>query len=145
MCFHRPRDVKAYKAHVERELTERGIPKVALVQVRTKSGRLVGAMPVDWRNDQAIANTLRDLRHWHPNAKVADLSDVARVRTLAFNTTNYGMYGESYTIREEWLPKPTGKPEPYAFAKPDETWEDQLREADEYVKKNVRKAVAVPV
>lgn len=139
MCFHSYEDMERYKREAERNVRDK-LPTTAMAIVRRKVGRedkFVGAMPVDWNNRQAIANVFRDLQHWHPDADVLDLTEINKVRRQADRIDRYNHYP---SLDRKDLPYPSGKAEPYAFAGPQESWDDQVKEAAAYIHANNQKA-----
>jgi hypothetical protein len=131
MCWHDQKEEQRYR----REMAERAeragkLPTTTTVSVVDADGKYVGAMPVEWRSAQKVANTIRDLRAWHPNAVMADLTEVNKLRA------KFTEVHPTKTLPRLWfetLPAPTGEAEPYAFAKPTATWSEELMEAGQYL------------
>jgi len=139
MCWHDREDEERYRREQERDAKiKKSLPASTTVAVLDKDGKYVGAMPVDWKNKQTIANTIRDLKAWHPNAVKADLTEVNNLRER-FNEVRG--WNDDYLdhLQASRLPAPTGKAEPYAFAKPGAEWSDELKEAGLYLhRQNVK-------
>lgn len=77
MCIHSQKDVDFYnKMLAGRDRPER------LVSLRTSNGRLIGAWSAQYRNQQSVANTIRDLKSWHdtPPGSWVDLQYVNEAR-----------------------------------------------------------------
>lgn len=98
MCFHSRKEMIDYESNYMKAV---GGDKTAWLRVTDSRGYLIGAMPVKIYDTQQMANTLRDLQHWHPES-VADLSDINKARREVEE------YAEPLGLRD--LPKPKGRP-----------------------------------
>lgn len=131
MCWHDRRDEERYRVERAQKMAALGkLPTTTTVSVLDADGKFIGAMPVEWRSKQKIANTIRDLKAWHPNAVQADLYEVNKLRM------EYHRLHPTETmlvVSERRLPEPTGEAEPYAFAKPHTEWSEELKEAGAYL------------
>lgn len=97
MCFHSKREVKEALA----KASLRGRKDVSVVIMRSPTnGRFQEAYYCSVTDPQQIANTIRNLRAWHPGERLIDLTQLNDVRVRQFHL---------HPIEERDLPPPTGK------------------------------------
>lgn len=133
MCWHDSEEESRYRREShERAAKQNKLPRTTTVSVLDAAGQFVGEMPVEWRSAQKVANTIRDLKAWHPNAVSADLVAVNELRT-EYNYLKSRHQGKLARLDNGSLPEATGEAEPYAFAKSEATWDEELKEAALYI------------
>lgn len=78
MCFHSEQEITRWHSDLSDVLKKQyGYIIMRYTSPEERMGKFAEAFPVDVRKSQDIANTIRDLRTWHPNGKrVIDLSDI---------------------------------------------------------------------
>lgn len=113
MCFHTEKDYRRWERARNQAIKEAdALPAIAMLSVRDKHGQLIGAMPVEWRSRQQIANTAQDLLSWHPDTTL-DFTEVNQ-RIKAFNNRVYRYAPERAKAEVIYvnLPKPSRPPMP---------------------------------
>lgn len=96
MCIHSEKYRNLYDRRQEEETRTK-----RTVSLRNSAGRLIAAWPVKFANTQMVANTIRDIKAWHPGHENVwvDLSEVNMARSKA------GLE----TLDNEGLPFPVGE------------------------------------
>lgn len=74
MCIHTEEDMNRLREELEVE--RKGKSPVGFVIMRDTAGAFQEAYYCDVLDPQAVANTIRNLRAWHPGDHIVDLSEV---------------------------------------------------------------------
>jgi hypothetical protein len=99
MCIHSASVAEIYEANLR---ATRGSKHKTVLSMRRKDGTFAEAWVVDVRDEQRIANTIRDMRRWHRGTRVADMERVnARRAALGLSA-----------LTEDGLPVPVGEAHP---------------------------------
>lgn len=96
MCIHKDYYREKYDNHLKAKKSNQ-----RTVSLRSRYGYLIAAWPANYSDAQIIANTIRDLKSWHPNYPGAwvDLREINEAR-LANNLEALDNEGLPFAIGE---------------------------------------------
>src|SRR6267154_4072311 len=109
MCYHSQREMKEYLHYAARHDKNKSV----IIMREPGTLRFQEAYHCDAYNPQDIANTIRNLRAWHPEEHVVDLTQVNAKREELNKDSRYRDYfkrnEQKLILTEADLPKATGR------------------------------------
>lgn len=143
MCFHSKEEMEAYERRMARRYAKLQNP-IGFVIMRDSQGKFQESYFTNVLEPQTIANTIRNLRAWHPGEQVVDLDQVNKKREALGESLVVEGYpawadnrleagdGNVYVQERTHLPWFMVLPAPTGEAPPAETPDDSTEEEEEY-------------